>query len=60
MVCSISVRHAQNIANGGSSRTLLVVTTGNLEDVALELIAEGLGGDLIIKIPISHCSRRSC
>lgn len=29
--------------------TLLVVTTGDLEDVTLELVAEGLSGDLIVK-----------
>lgn len=29
-----------------SSRTLLVVTTGDLEDVTLELITEGVAGNL--------------
>lgn len=36
-------------SEGGGSRTLLVVTTGDLEDVTLELVAEGLSGDLIVK-----------
>jgi hypothetical protein len=31
----------------GGSRTLLVVTTGDLEQVTLELIAEGVAGNLI-------------
>ena len=35
-----------------SIRTLLVVTTGNLEEVTLELIAESVTGNLIEK-PIS-------
>lgn len=32
-------------------RTLLVVTTGNLEDVTLELITESIGGNLIKRNP---------
>lgn len=33
-----------------SSRTLLVVTTGDLEEVTLEFVAEGLAGDLMISL----------
>jgi hypothetical protein len=36
------------------SRTLLVVTTGNLEQVALEFIAERVTDNLIKKTPISQ------
>lgn len=32
-------------------RTLLVVTTGNLEDVTLELITESIAGNLIKRNP---------
>ena len=41
-------------------RTLLVVTTGNLEDVTLELVAEGVSGNLQKQIPISQSSLFVC
>jgi hypothetical protein len=37
-------------------RTLLVVTTGNLEDVTLELIAESVTGNLIDKFQLASRS----
>ena len=37
-------------------RTLLVVTTGNLEDVTLELIAEGVAGNLKNKFQLASRS----
>jgi hypothetical protein len=44
----------------GGSRTLLVVTTGDLEQVTLELIAEGVADNLIVKNPISPFVLRNC
>lgn len=43
-------------------RTLLVVTTGNLEDVTLELIAESVTGNLQNKSQLASrsCSRVAC
>lgn len=46
----------------GEYRTLLVVTTGDLEQVTLELIAEGVADNLMEreKSPISPFVLRNC
>lgn len=43
----------RTVANHGIPHTLLVVTTRDLEQVALELVAEGVTGDLFDH---QHCS----
>lgn len=55
----LSIHFIIHLGEGGN-RTLLVVTTGDLEQVTLELIAEGVADNLIVKNPISPFVLRNC